>query len=145
MLVEAANWDGARGTTAASVQRDTHAWLYLDGWQRPGDFGVVATDGGTATGAAWARFLTSADAGYGYVSDSIPELTLAVASGARRGGVGTALLAGLIRSARELELPGLSLSVEDGNGSARRLYENAGFVVVDRNGKSDTMRLTLPV
>jgi RsiW-degrading membrane proteinase PrsW (M82 family)/GNAT superfamily N-acetyltransferase len=143
MLAEAANWDGQRPVTAANVSQDPNAWRYLDGWQRPTDFGVVSMDGATPTGGAWARFLTRADAGYGYVDDAIPELTLAVAGGARRRGLGTELLAGLIESARELDLPGLSLSVEDGNAAARTIYERAGFTVVGRNGNSDTLLLRL--
>lgn len=37
----------------------------------------------------------------------------------------------------------MSLSVEDGNAAARGLYERHGFVVVGRNGGSDTMLRTL--
>jgi ribosomal protein S18 acetylase RimI-like enzyme len=143
MLAEAANWHGRRPSTPANISQDPSAWRYLDGWQRPTDFGVVSMDGVTSTGAAWARFLTRADEGYGYVSDSIPELTLAVARGARRRGLGTELLAALIESARELDLHGLSLSVEDGNTAARKIYDKAGFTVVGRNGGSDTMLLSL--
>ena len=41
------------------------------------------------------------------------------------------------------DLTGLSLSVEDGNDRARALYESYGFVVVGREGNSDTMLLAL--
>jgi ribosomal protein S18 acetylase RimI-like enzyme len=143
MLVEATNWDGLRGTTRASVEQDSSAWRYLEGWPRATDFGIVAIDGAVAVGAGWARFLLHGDAGYGYVDDAIPELTLAVAEEARGRGVGTDVLGGLIESARGLVLPGLSLSVEDGNAGARKLYEKAGFTVVGRNGNSDTMLLRL--
>jgi RsiW-degrading membrane proteinase PrsW (M82 family)/L-amino acid N-acyltransferase YncA len=143
MLVEAANWDGTRATTPASVKEDASSWRYLEGWQRATDFGVVALDGDQPVGAAWARFLTKTDAGYGYVSDSVPELTVAVAMHARHQGFGEQLLDGLIESARDLELEGVSLSVEDGNTRARALYKNAGFETVGRNGNSDTMLLRL--
>lgn len=143
MLAEASNWDGRRPFTPASISRDPMAWRYLDGWKRPTDSGVVAVDGATPVGATWARFLLKADAGYGYVSDEIPELTLAVDKGMRHRGVGTRLLAALTESARERGLPDLSLSVEDGNAAARNLYERAGFTVVGRNGNSDTMLLRL--
>lgn len=143
MLVDAANWDGRRATTPASVEQDTQSWRYLEGWQRTTDFGVVALDGDRPVGAAWARFLAKPDAGYGWVDDAIPELTLAVAADARGHGFGRQLLDGLIDSARDLELAGLSLSVEDGNASARVLYEKVGFAIVGRNGNSDTMLLRL--
>jgi RsiW-degrading membrane proteinase PrsW (M82 family)/GNAT superfamily N-acetyltransferase len=143
MLVEAANWDGARGTTPQSVQADPLSWHYLEGWQRATDFGVIALDGGVPVGAAWARFLTQSDSGYGYVNDAIPEITLAVAVNARHRGIGQQLLAGLVESAQDLALDGLSLSVEDGNDHARRLYEKSGFLAVGRNGNSNTMLLRL--
>ena len=143
MAVEAADWDGTRGTTAESLRADAATWHYLEGWQRATDFGVVALDGERPVGAAWARFLGKDDAGYGYVSDSIPELTVAVATDARRSGIGTLVLADLIEAARGQGLEGLSLSVEDGNTRARALYEKAGFVTVGRNGNSDTMLLRL--
>ena len=143
MLAEAANWDGRRPFTPASIREDPNAWHYLNGWQRPTDFGMVAMDGATPVGATWARFLPEADAGYGYVCDAIPELTLAVDKARRHRGLGTLLLAALVGAARELDLTGLSLSVEDGNTAARTLYESAGFTVVGRNGNSDTMLLRL--
>jgi ribosomal protein S18 acetylase RimI-like enzyme len=143
MLVEAVNWDGTRGTTPASVVREPQAWHYLEGWRRPTDFGMIATDDALAVGAAWARFLPREDAGYGYVDDSIPELTLAVAAEVRGRGAGQGLLAGLVAVARDRGLAALSLSVEDGNTRARDLYDRDGFVPVGRNGNSDTMLLRL--
>lgn len=144
MLVEATNWDGTRPASPTSVARDPQAWHYVEGWQRPTDFGVVAVDGDHPVGAAWARFLPSEDAGYGYVEDSIPELTLGVTGTARHRGFGRRLLDELVASARDRGLAGLSLSVEDGNAPARALYEKAGFEVVGRNGGSDTMLLRIP-
>jgi RsiW-degrading membrane proteinase PrsW (M82 family)/ribosomal protein S18 acetylase RimI-like enzyme len=143
MLVDAVNWDGTRATTSASVHEDPLSWRYLDGWQRATDFGVVALDGDQPVGAAWARFLTAHDNGYGYVNDAIPELTLAVVATARHRGVGRQLLDALIEAARDRSVAGLSLSVEDGNRSARALYARGGFQHVGRSGNSDTMLLKL--
>jgi len=143
MLVEATNWDGTRGTTRASVETDPNSWRYLEGWKRPSDFGVIAQDGTRTIGAAWARFGTAKDAGYGYVSDDIPEVTIAVTLEARGRGVGRAMLAALMHTAQDLGLPGLSLSVEDGNHAARSLYEKVGYLPVGRNGNADTLVLAL--
>ncbi|MET7669849.1 hypothetical protein [Micromonospora luteifusca] len=52
------------------------------------------------------------------------------------------MLAAVIGIAEQRRIPGLSLSVEDGN-TARRLNEKAGFKVVGRNGGSDTMLLRI--
>jgi RsiW-degrading membrane proteinase PrsW (M82 family) len=143
MLVETANWGGRNRTSLATVELDPHSWRYLDGWQRAGDFGMIALDGETPIGAAWARPLSGPSAGYGYVSDEIPEITLAIDGRFRNLGLGRLLLLALTDKARELGVPRLSLSVEDGNLFARRLYERLGFAVVGRNGGSDTMLLTL--
>jgi ribosomal protein S18 acetylase RimI-like enzyme len=144
MLVDAANWDGAHGTTRASAEADPRSWRYLGGWQRPTDFGVIASDGTQPIGAAWARFGSAKDAGYGHVTDDVPELTVAVLPAVRGRGVGRTMLLELIGAARDLGLPGISLSVEDGNRAARLLYEKVGFLPVGRNGGSDTMLLTFP-
>ena len=52
------------------------------------------------------------------------------------------MLDAVVAEAQRRALPGISLSVEDGN-RARHLYERAGFRVVGRNGGSDTMLLRL--
>jgi len=115
---------------------------YLDDWQRDTDVGVIAERDGVPVGATWARQLTATDPGYGYVADDIPELTLAVDPSHRGHGIGSRLLASLIDQATDRGLPGLSLSVEDGN-QARGLYTRHGFEVVGREGNSDTMLLSL--
>ena len=76
--------------------------------------------------------------GYGFVAPEIPELTLAVAPGWRRCGIGAALLSGLMQAAAAEGIPGLSLSVEDRN-RARRLYARAGFEIRARSGGAWTV------
>jgi ribosomal protein S18 acetylase RimI-like enzyme len=143
ILLTAYNWSAPR-FTLDQVRTDAMARRYLDGFPGTGDLGLVATDaGGEPVGAVWARPLPAARAGYGYVADDIPELTLGVLPAARRRGVASALLDGIVELAADRRIPGLSLSVEDGN-SARRLYERAGFEVVGRTGNSDTMLLRSP-
>nr|WP_163275751.1 GNAT family N-acetyltransferase [Cellulomonas iranensis] len=140
MLLEAFNWDGTPRFTRAQVVADTHTARYLGGWKRPDDFGLVATDDdGHPLGAVWARALPAATPGYGYVADDVPELGMAVARPHHGRGVGSALLAGCLAQARGLGWRAVSLSVEDGNAAARALYTRHGFVVVGRNGGSDTM------
>jgi ribosomal protein S18 acetylase RimI-like enzyme len=52
------------------------------------------------------------------------------------------LLSTVIDQARHRGLRAISLSVEDGN-RARALYARAGFLPIGRNGRSDTLLLTL--
>jgi GNAT superfamily N-acetyltransferase len=139
MLVAAADWKGQLLRTPAEVEAEPALAHYISGWQRPSDFGVVATDqAGEPIGAAWARSFDTDDPGYGFVADDVPEISIAVATAFRGQGVGTRLLAALITEARGRGHKALSLSVEDGN-PARALYERAGFVRHSRTGNSDTM------
>lgn len=139
MLLEAFNWDGTERFTREQIVADSHTALYLGGWMRPDDFGLVAAEGTAPVGAFWARPLPASTPGYGYVADDVPEIGMAVARDHRGKGVGSALLSAALDAARELGHRALSLSVEDGNTAARALYERHGFVVVGRNGDSDTM------
>ncbi|GAA1569856.1 hypothetical protein GCM10009789_24240 [Kribbella sancticallisti] len=138
MLLEAYNWDGQPRFTMEQLRAEDHAWRYVDGWMRPGDFGVIAEDGGPI-GAAWARLLTADRPGYGYVADDVPELSIGVAPGQRGRGVGRALLEALVAAAPEYGSR-LSLSVEPENRAAD-LYRSLGFRKVGRSGGSDTMVL----
>ena len=140
-LVATANWDHDHGVTFDSVKQNPALWHYLDGWPRSDDFGLIALDGARPIGAVWARTLSAKDAGYGFVDDTTPELTLAVIPDARKRHVGRTLLVALIQEAKRRRLTQLSLSVEDGNFAARRLYEKLGFTVAGRTGNSDTMLL----
>ncbi|MCQ9166149.1 GNAT family N-acetyltransferase [Arthrobacter sp. STN4] len=136
-LLEAANWNGE----VRNSRDDIRSSKYVVGWPANGDFGVIAEDGeGNGLGSAWCRFFAEENAGYGFVREDIPELTIGVASGARGNQIGTRLLDALMNLARERGCNAVSLSVEDGN-PARRLYKRSGFIKVGRNGNSDTLLL----
>jgi len=141
--LEAMNWDGSRRFTQEELTTNPNISRYLDGWPQIGDFGVVAeTADGIPVGGAWCRSLTADNAGYGFVAEDIPELTIGVLPEFRGKGAGTALMTSLIAAGRSRGLPAMSLSVEDGN-RARALYERMGFAKVGRNGGSDTLLLKL--
>jgi ribosomal protein S18 acetylase RimI-like enzyme len=151
MLLAAATWRGDSDLTAASLPLNPHLWHYVAGWPRSDDFGFVAgidddaADRGpevaTPVGAAWARFFEPDDPGYGFVAAGIPEVSVGIDAAWRGRGAGRALLEALIAEARERGLPGLSLSVEEENTRARRLYRSLGFVDVGRVQNSPTMLL----
>ncbi|HLM03134.1 MAG TPA: GNAT family N-acetyltransferase, partial [Pyrinomonadaceae bacterium] len=99
----------------------------LQNFGRRGDFGFVAATGeNVLIGAVWARLFAESDKSYGFVAPEIPELAIAVAPDFRGRGVGTRLLEELIREARNLKFPALSLSVDRRN-PALKLYEKLGF------------------
>jgi ribosomal protein S18 acetylase RimI-like enzyme len=115
---------------------------YVEGFGRPGDGGVIAEEDGVPAGAAWYRLLPASDAGYGYVADDIPELTIGVAAAFRGRGVAAELIERLASHARAEGQSGISLSVEPDN-HARRIYERAGFEPVGSSGGSITLLLRL--
>jgi GNAT superfamily N-acetyltransferase len=139
MLVEAANWDPVRARPRVTVLEDPKVSRYVAGWRRPGDFGCVAEDArGVPVGACWARLFAANDPGYGFVAPGVPELTLGVNAQWRARGVGRALLQEIGRTAAEVGVARLSLSVERAN-FAQRLYVSEGYVTVASGESSDTM------
>lgn len=133
MLRHAYYWRwGAPDTVDLPVRR------YVDRWGRRGDRGVIALDDGMPVGAAWYRLFSKADAGYGFVDESIPELSIAVVPSRRGKGLGKDLLVALMERARKDGFSQVSLSVERDN-PALRLYERHGFRTVGEVGDAYTM------
>ena len=100
---------------------------FLDNFGRRGDFGFIAeTVDKILVGAVWARLFSAENKGFGFISEEIPELAIAVVPEFRASGAGTKLLKQLIKEARNLKFPALSLSVYRRN-PALRLYERLGF------------------
>ncbi|HZM37464.1 MAG TPA: GNAT family N-acetyltransferase [Acidimicrobiales bacterium] len=142
VLAIAADWrPDARVRTVAAVMADPALAHYVAGWPAPRDVGFVVEDD-RPLGAAWWRFFTEQDPGYGFVDPATPEISIGVTTGFRRRGLGTALLEALVDEARHLGVPALSLSVETGN-PARSLYQRLGFVTRSRAAGSLTMILKL--
>lgn len=145
MLVEAAYppWTDPKPTVADTLA-DPQAGLYLQAWGRPGDRGVIAVDDGARPlGAAWYRHFAADAPGYGFVSEDVPELAIAVVLEARGRGVGRAVLGGLIATAREGGELALSLDVSALNPIAVRLYRSLGFVRVGGTDENPVMVLRL--
>src|SRR4051795_843426 len=133
MLGEAAVWRPDKPTpTGDHVLADPRYAMYLAGWPRQGDYGLIAEQD-EALGAAWYRTYTDASHGYGFISQDVPELSIAVIASRRNEGIGRRLLVDLIAASAAQGHAAVSLSVSDGN-PARGLYESVGFVYVERHG-----------
>lgn len=143
MLAEAVNWDPARAALSIDEIRSAPELAhYVAGWRRPTDVGVVAEIDGQMVGAAWLRFFTRDERGYGFVESAIPEVSIGVVAEHRGEGIGRRLLDELAAAARQRGITALSLSVELEN-PARRLYERAGYREVARDGAASTMVVSL--
>ena len=138
MLGEDAVWRPDKPTpTADEVMADPRFEMYLTGWPRQGDFGLIAEQDGPV-GAAWYRTYTEANHGHGFVAEDVPELSIAVIASRRHEGIGRRLLVDLIDASVAQGYPVISLSVSE-NNPARGLYESVGFVLVEKHGHSWTM------
>lgn len=134
------NWNGPR-FTLEQLERTPNQAHYFTSWPRNGDFGLIAEDeDGVALAATWWRFFSAAAPGDGFVDEAIPELCIWVSDEHRGRGLGSRLLTDLIAQARSRGLPGLSLSVEDGN-PARVLYERFGFTPAGTGVEEGTLVL----
>src|SRR5436309_6955227 len=90
MFVEAALWDpGMARQTLASLLRVPQLRPYFVDGGRPSDVALVASAAaGRSVGAAWYRFFSLQEPGFGFVDQSIPELGIAVVKEWRGGAVG---------------------------------------------------------
>ena len=122
-----------------AILDDPDIACYVQGWGRPGDWGLLACAGETPAGAIWLRQWTGVEKGYGYVSPLIPEVSLALLLDYRNRGLGTRMFESIISMAQS-DYPGLSLSVVE-NSPARRLYERLGFHKVGQVMESLVMLL----
>jgi GNAT superfamily N-acetyltransferase len=105
-----------------SVLREPAIARYVQGWgTRCGDKGIIALVDASLVGAAWLRLFPASDPGYGFVDESIPELSVAVSPAHRGKGIGSLLLERLLQ-----DVPSTSLSCDPQN-PAWRLYLRLGF------------------
>jgi ribosomal protein S18 acetylase RimI-like enzyme len=140
MLFEASYWrqNISKPDFKQGLQRADLKYL-LEDWGRKGDTGIIAEDNhNNPIGAAWYRFWTEEKHSYGYISESIPELTLAVSEEWRGKGIGRELIKRLIAEAKNQNLTKVSLSVEKEN-FALNLYQKVGFKVYIDNPGDYTM------
>lgn len=141
MVASAAQWRPDAPTRPVDeVLVDPAIAHYVSGWPRSGDVGLVAEEDDDPVGAAWCRFFSADDPGYGFVATDVPELSIGVVARVRGQGIGGRLLLGLVADLGRLAIARVSLSVETDN-PAMRLYSDVGFVEVARSEGAATMVL----
>jgi GNAT superfamily N-acetyltransferase len=151
MVVAAVNWAPGRAAPREEVLVDPRNAHYVDGWPRDGDLGVVAVAtweinrwAPVLVGAAWLRYFTDDDSGYGFIASDVPELSIGVDTAQRGRGIGTRLIRRLLQAATEVGIERISLSVERQN-PAMRLYEREGFRVTDEREGEDSLTMIVDV
>ena len=115
---------------------------YVERWGRPGDTALIAIQDFQRVGAAWFRLFKSDNAGYGFVDEETPELSIAIVPSKRGTGLGSELLDALLARARADGYHAISLSVEQ-DSPAVGLYERHGFARVGTDDGALTMRADL--
>ncbi len=104
---------------------------YLEDWGQPGDLGFIidSIDDERPVAAAWFRQFSKEKPGYGFISEDIPEVTVAVLPEYRRSGLGRDLLLRLINQARLEGFSALSLPFAKAN-PAKKFYDRLAFLPV---------------
>lgn len=99
---------------------------YVGGWS-PDQGGFIAlSPEGIPAGGVWLRH-GPARPRFGFVSDDVPELVIAVENRYGGRGLGSALIDAALDLARSHRHAGVSLAVDFGNERARALYAKKGF------------------
>jgi len=102
---------------------------YFEKWCRSGDHCLIAEYEGEKIGAVWCRLYNKNNKDYGFVSEDIPELSIAVDKVYRNQGVGSKLLAEFYTHLKQSGFHALSLSVDKRN-PAVNLYLRTGFKII---------------
>ncbi len=135
MLYQSIHVAEGKAPPPRSILEDRRIRHYLEEFgSRIGDDAVIACQDGHRVGAAFCRRFTVKEVSYGFVAEDIPEVGMAVVREYRGKGIGRAMLTELLG-----RHPKTSLSVDEGNVCARRLYESLGFAVLSSDGTAVTM------
>ena len=112
--------------------------IYYEEWGRIGDHCLVAEYKGNKIGAVWCRLYNENNKSFGFVSEDIPELSIAVDRHYRNKGIGTQLLKAFYKYLKEFAFHSISLSVDKRN-PAVNLYLRTGFKTIKTNENDHIM------
>lgn len=125
-------------------------YRYIQLFGQKNDICLVVVLDNELVGAAWTRIYAEiptgmpaqVSAGYGYLDDQTPELSMAIQEKHRNKGIGTQLLQKMIDKLKTLKYYQVSLSVDNRN-FAYQLYQKLGFVDVETTENSVIMKKIL--
>lgn len=137
MTYEAFYWNAqAQRPSFAAAMRDPGVTQYFEGWGRPGDVALVATEPrtGQRLGMAWARLYPADKPSYGFVAPDVPEVSTAVIEEVRGMKVGSQLVEALFAELRREGFARVSYAIEHGNTSIHLSSKFGGRAIDDRDG-----------
>ena len=112
---------------------------YVANWGKDGDFALIALNKNRIKiGAVWLRFFDTNCKGYGFISEYIPEIGIAVEEKSRGYGIGSLLLKELLKQTKGT-IKSISLSVQSAN-PAMKFYKKFGFYECKKEGDTVIMR-----
>ena len=111
---------------------------YHQDWGKKGDYGLFAEVTSQEAGAIWCRMFKPEDQSYGFVSEQIPEMVIALKPKFRNKKIGTLLIRELQQVLKQEGIKGISLSVQEDN-RALHLYQRLGFSKISQVGTAYTM------
>ena len=115
--------------------------VYVRGFgESPHDHCLVAECDGKIVGAVWVRLMDD----YGHLDDQTPSLAISLYPDYRGQGIGTQLLRQMMELLRQEGYAQVSLSVQKAN-YALRMYQKAGFEIVEDRGEELLMLAQLPL
>ncbi|MDE6616426.1 MAG: GNAT family N-acetyltransferase [Lachnospiraceae bacterium] len=102
--------------------------LYISGFGKEDDRCLVAETEDKIVGAVWTRIIND----YGHIDDETPSFAISIYKGYRNRGIGTELVAAMLKLLKHNGYKQVSLSVQKANYAAS-MYKKAGFEVVYEN------------
>ena len=112
---------------------------YIKNWnEQENDIAIVVTNKNELLGVIWGRTFNEENKGFGYVSEQIPEISMAVKPKFRNKGIGKRLLIEIEAKYNLAGIKALSLSVDKLN-PAIKLYERNGYSFFEDAGTAITM------
>ena len=125
---------GVKMPPKSIVEQPALKIYYQDFGTEKGDICLVAESDNKIVGAVWTRIVND----FAHIDDNTPSLAIAVAKESRGKGIGTRLLNDMLTVLKVEGFLSVSLSVQKEN-YAVKMYEKAGFDVVQNNGEELVM------
>lgn len=121
--------------TLEECRADPRIACYVDGWS-PDQLGVICMDADARIGAAWLRQFTPSDQSRGFVSPTIPELSLALVPEYQGRGRGAYLRDAFLALAQRHGVNSISAAARRDAPRLQRFLAEGGFSPVSE-GKTD--------